>query len=656
MSRHAPLPLDDRTRRWALWSTGACLLPLLLQLPPQLAGGVAASAVGVTALSWRRPMPGLLRLLISLALIALVLVLSRFAIGRDTGCALLAAMLAIKPAETFTLRDGRSLMGFALFAPFATFLLDQGPASLALGLAAVLLVLATLQRMAELESGDVKPVGPRQRLTSVGRLVAVGLPIALAAFWLFPRVASPMWGIPERAMARTGLSDRMSPGDWIDLMTDDTPALRVRFFGATPPTSQMYWRGPVLWDFDGRTWTQPRWRPGQARTLVEPGALRWDYEMEVEPTDSRQLVSLDLPLEQPRGTYLNPDHALQTFRPLTAISRWRLQSAPPARYEADLSPAARRYALRLPDGFNPRTVALAHRWRAEAGTGGDAVIVDRALTWIQREFAYTLQTPLLGRNTVDEFLFDQKAGFCEHFSSSFVVLMRAAGIPARVVTGYAGGYRNPLGDYWLVRRSDAHAWAEVWLRGRGWVRVDPTAAVAPERIYDTLDSREAADSGLQGVRSLYDVTDWMRRGWNELVMSFDAQRQERLLSPLGVDRVDWRMLTALLVGAMTLGLLWMVWFSRRSERERDPVLRAWHRLGRRYRRFGLERSPSEAASTWVSRVADARPDLAVELNVLSQRFNDWRYADAQTGGRSARALAKALRAHRPPATSPGERR
>ncbi|RDY66469.1 transglutaminase TgpA family protein [Lysobacter soli] len=656
MSRHAPLPLDDRTRRWALWSTGACLLPLLLQLPAQLAGGIAVSAIAIVALSWRRPMPSVPRLLIALALVALVLVLSRFSVGRDTGCALLAAMLAVKPAETFNLRDGRSLMGFALFAPFATFLLDQGPVSLALALIAVLLVLATLQRMAELESGDIRPIGPSQRLKGIGRLLAVGLPIALAAFWLFPRVASPMWGIPERAMARTGLSDRMSPGDWIDLMTDDTPALRVRFFGATPPTSQMYWRGPVLWDFDGRTWTQPRWRPGEARPQVESGGVRWDYEMEVEPTDGRQLVALDLPLGQPDGTHLDPDHVLQAFRPMVGISRWRLQSAPPERYEADLSAAVRRHALRLPEGFNPRTIALARQWRAEAGTGGDAVIVDRALTWIQREFAYTLETPLLGRNTVDEFLFDQKAGFCEHFSSSFVVLMRAAGIPARVVTGYAGGYRNPLGDYWLVRRSDAHAWAEVWLRGRGWVRVDPTAAVAPERIYDTLDSRAAAESGLQGVRSLYDVTDWMRRGWNELVVSFDAERQERLLSPLGVDRVDWRTLTALLVGAMTLGLLWMVWFSRRSDRERDPVLRAWHRLGRRYRRFGLERSPSEAASTWVSRVAVARPDLAAELGVLSQRFSDWRYADAQTGGRSARALVKALRAHRPPATSPGERR
>jgi len=656
MSRHAPLPLDDRTRRWALWSTGACLLPLLLQLPPQLAGGIAASAVAVTALSWRRAMPGLLRVLVALALIALVLVLSRFAIGRDTGCALLAAMLAVKPAETFTLRDGRSLMGFALFAPFATFLLDQGPVSLTLGLIAVLLVLATLQRMAELESGDVKPVGPRQRLSGVARLLAVGLPVALAAFWLFPRVSSPMWGIPERAMARTGLSDSMSPGDWIDLMTDDTPALRVRFFGGTPAPSQMYWRGPVLWDFDGRTWTQPRWRPGEVHPLTESGSVRWDYEMEIEPTDSRQLVALDLPLEAPEGSYLNPDHALQAYRPLSAMTRWRVQSAPPARYEADLSPDVRRYALRLPTGFNPRTIALAHQWRAQAGAGNDAAIVDRALAWIRSDFAYTLETPLLGRNTVDEFLFDQKAGFCEHFSSSFVVLMRAAGIPARVVTGYTGGYRNPLGNYWLVRRSDAHAWAEVWLRGRGWVRVDPTAAVAPERIYDTLESRSSAGVGFEGVRSLSDVTDWVRRGWNDFVVSFDAKRQERLLSPLGVDSLDWRMLTALLVGAMVLGLTWMVWFSRRSERERDPVLRAWHRLGRRYRHFGLERMPSEAASSWVSRVGAARPDLVAELEMLSQRFSDWRYAGAETGGGSAGALIKALRAHRPPATSPGERR
>ena len=218
------------------------------------------------------------------------------------------------------------------------------------------------------------------------------------------------------------------------------------------------------------------------------GPVTWDYEMEIEPTDRRQLVALDLPLAAPADSRLTLDHGLYASRPLAALTRWRMQSAPPLEYQPRLPAQLRQIALDLPAGYNPRTQALARQWRAQAGSN-DAAIVQRALAWIRAEFAYTLSTPPAGRHGADEFLFDQKAGFCEHFSSSFVILMRGAGIPARVVTGYAGGYRNPMGDYWIVRRSDAHAWAEVWLRGRGWVRVDPTAAVAPERIYDTLADR-----------------------------------------------------------------------------------------------------------------------------------------------------------------------
>ncbi len=644
--------LDPRSRRWALLGAGACLLPLLLQLPLLIAVTIAFSAVAVVAMSWRQPLHGLLRLLLSIALIATVLAMSDFSVGRDTGCALLAAMLAIKPSETFSLRDARSLLGFALFAPFATFLLDQGPLSLALGLTATLLALAALQLLADVESGDVRrDTAPMRRVAGTARLLALGLPLALAAFWLFPRLGSPLWGIPERAMASTGLSDRMSPGDWMDLMGDDRPALRARFFGQVPSPSQMYWRGPVMWDFDGRTWTQPRWMPGWTETAVERGPQRWDYEIEMEPTNRRQLVALDLLVSAPSGSELDPDHNLQSLTQLTSVSRWRMQSAPPRRYEARLSPQTRQYALQLPPNFNPRTLALARQWRLEAGPSADGAIVTRALDWIRRDFAYTLETPLPGRNGVDEFLFDQRAGFCQHFSSSFVVLMRGAGIPARVVTGYAGGYRNSVGGYWLVRRSDAHAWAEVWLRGRGWVRVDPTAAVAPERIYDTLDDRRSVAGGLlggfAGGRSLIDVGDWLRRGWNDFVLGFDANRQQRLLRPFGVDRIDDRTLVLLLMLALALGLLWMVWFSRRNEREPDPVLRAWHAMARRYRQFGLERFPDEPAGRWVERVAAARPELAGHLRELCDRFSDWRYADGEPGGRSTRALTQALRAHRP---------
>ncbi|UNK50417.1 DUF3488 and transglutaminase-like domain-containing protein [Lysobacter sp. S4-A87] len=655
--------LDPRSRRWVLLSAGACLLPLLLQLPAQIAVTIGASALAVAALSWRQPVHGLLRLLLSLVLIAVVLGMSGFSIGRDTGCALLAAMLAIKPSETFSLRDARSLLGFALFAPFATFLLDQGPLSLALGLTATLLALAALMLLADIESGDVRrDASPWQRMAGTGRLLALGLPVALAAFWLFPRLSSPLWGVPERAMGRPGLSDRMSPGDWIELLDDDRPALRARFFSDMPRPQQMYWRGPVMWDFDGRTWTQPRWTAGWSETAIERSPQRWDYEIELEPTDRRQLVALDLPVAAPEGSELDPDQSLKSHTPLTGISRWRMQSAVPVRYQAALPGQLRQYALQLPAGYNPRTVGLARQWRQEAGPLADGEIVDRALAWIRRDFAYTLDTPLLGRNSVDEFLFDQRAGFCEHFSSSFVVLMRAAGIPARVVTGYTGGYRNKVGGYWLVRRSDAHAWAEVWLRGRGWVRVDPTAAVAPERIYDTLQDR-LPGADLAGGRSLLDFGDWMRSGWNDFVLGFDAQRQQRLLRPLGIDRIDDRTLVLLLMLAIALGLLWMFWFSRRNEREPDPVLRAWHALARRYRHLGLERYPDEPAGRWVQRVAAARPELAAQLQELSQRFSDWRYAEGEPGGRSTRALTQALRAHRPSARNgspssriPGERR
>jgi transglutaminase-like putative cysteine protease len=590
-----------------------------------------------------------LRLLLGAALVGAVLATSGFAFGRDTGCALLAAMLAIKPAETFSLRDGRSLLGFALFAPFATFLLDQGPLSLVLGLVATTLALAALLRLSELESGDARhPLPAWRRYASVWRLIAIGLPLALAAFWLFPRIATPLWGVPERAMARPGLSDRMSPGAWIDLLNDDSTALRVQFFGATPPTSQMYWRGPVLWNFDGRTWTQSDWMRGLPPARVRSRPIAWDYELEVEPTDRRQLVALDLPTAAPDGTQLSLDYGLYAPKPLSALTRWRMQSAPPRSFEPELKHTLRQLALQLPSGFNPRTLALAQQWRREAGND-DAAIAQRALRMIRSDFAYTLATPLLGRNSVDEFLFDYKAGYCEHFSSAFVVLMRAAGIPARVVTGYVGGYRNPIGGYWQVRRSDAHAWAEVWLAGRGWVRFDPTAAVAPERIYDTLGDRAAAGDGLfgalPGLVPMRNAGDWLRRGWNDLVLGFDATRQQRLLQSLGVPDISSGRLIALFILTASLALLWMIWLTARAEREHDVLLRAWHRMGVRYARIGLGRDPHEPAGPWAARVLAARPQSSA-LTALSARFAEWRYAH-HDGGRPPRDLLRDLQSHRP---------
>lgn len=639
------LPISQASRAWVLATSWLALTPLLLQLPGLLAATVAVAAMLVGVLSWRGTLMAPVRLLLVIAMLAAVYWQIGMRFGRDTGCAVLAAMLAIKACELRTLRDARSLLGFALFAPFAAFLLDQGPATMGLALLAVVSALLSMQRLADEEHRTATPA-LRMQLRGIGKLVAIGVPLALVTFWLLPRLSAPLWGVPERALSRPGLSDNMLPGEWIDLMADDSPALRVQFTGKAPPPQQRYWRGPVMWDFDGRTWQRARWTGRAQPASVTAGPQTYRYRLDYEPTDRRQLVSLDLPTQAVANAELSPDYELFAQRPLSALTRWDLQSAPPTRFDTDLPDQLRKRALALPPGFNPRTLALARQWRSEAGKNDDAV-VQRALRWITREFAYTLDTPLLGRNSVDEFLFQQKAGFCEHFSSSFVVLMRAAGIPARVVTGYAGGTYNRLGDYWVVRRMDAHAWTEIWLAGRGWVRVDPTAAVAPERIYDTLEDRLQTQGGnnfadLGAWASIGQVGDWLRRGWNELVLSFDADRQQRLLQPFGIDRLDTSQLAVIFGVFAVSALAWMGWLLARGERERDPLLRAWHRLSRRYRKLGLAREPHEPAIVWAQRVARSHPKTA--LLALSQRFAAARYAGTDS---DSATLLKDLLQHRP---------
>jgi len=636
--------LDRSSRAWTLACAALALLPLLLQLPPLLAVVIAIAAVLTAALSWRRVLPMPVRLLLILGMLAaIVWQMGMVRPGRDTGCALLAAMLAIKSSELRSLRDARSLLGFALFAPFAAFLLDQGPLTTTLAALAGVGALLALQRLAQ-DEGQAGRLPLRGQLRSVGRLLAIGLPLALASFWLFPRLATPLWGVPERAVGTPGLSDSMEPGQWLDLMADDTPALRVQFFGAVPEPAQRYWRGPVLTAFDGRRWTRDRASARRPAAVVVAGVQGWDYQIDYEPTDRRQLVALDLPSRAPAGSTLDADMSLSSERSLASLSRWRLHSAPPQHFDSTLSPYLRRATLQLPAGFNPRTATLAQQWRQDAG-GDDEAIVRRALQWITTDFSYTLETPPAGRDPVDEFLFGYKAGFCEHFSAAFVVLMRNAGVPARVVTGFAGGTRNRLGDYWIVRRMDAHAWAEVWLPQRGWVRVDPTAAVAPERILDTLDDRLQAgtDNPLQQRwLQLGQMGDWLRRGWNDLVLSFDARRQQQLLKPLGLDDLGPAQLITGFVTAALMALAWMAWLLARGERERDPLLRAWHRLGRRYARLGLAREPHETAQDWARRVHARRPDPA--LLALSQRFDDARYAGTCT---DLASLLRDLRRHRP---------
>jgi protein-glutamine gamma-glutamyltransferase len=657
MSSRSATPLDRGGFVWSVAAGTLALLPIAQFLPPWLLGLCALMiSIGIGLGLRRRTLPRALRVLITLAVVALILwdygIAFGTRFGRDTGAAMLAAMLVLKVLELRTVRDARMLTSFGLFALVAAFLQDRGPLTLTLSLLATLVTFAALARIAETETPtrQLRVAGDwRERMRDAGRLALFSIPVALVAFFLFPRLASPLWGLPEVTReARTGLSDSMAPGDIAQLYADDSPMLRVSFDGAIPANADLYWRGPVLSQFDGRSWR--RYFNAGSSTIpaadldVEGPIL--SYEVQQEPTERHTVMALDVPVTAPDGMRLSLDRTLTSTQPLNEVSRHRLRSTTQYRFEPQLLHTFRQHMTALPDGFNPRAQALAREWRVRAGDD-DRGVIEEALALFNAQFNYTLTTPLLGRHSVDEFLFDTRRGYCEHFASAFAVLMRAAGIPTRVVTGYQGGIRNPIGNYVLVRQSDAHAWNEVWLAGEGWVRVDPTNAVAPNRI----------DRGIQAVggeskrysswgQPLFDTADWMRSGWNQFVLGFDAAQQRKLLRPFGIDDADWEQLGVALV--VTLGIAILITLGlllRRPQESSDPLVCAWRRFVRRMSKAGVSHPPHEGALDFAARAARALPGSAAHIDALSQRYVQQRYA-AGVDRDEARRLCVDLRRFR----------
>jgi len=635
--------LDPGLRRWCLLAAAASALPLWLQLPGWLQAVLAVTAL-LGALVERR-VPAALRVLLTLMLGGMVFSAYHFSVGRDTGCAGLLAMLFLKPFETFSTRDARSLLGFSLFAPFAAFLQDQGPLVWSLCLPAVLL---NTMAMAMLTPGASRPT-PGWQFRQAGFAALLALPMALAGFWLFPRLGAPLWGLPENATSRMGLGDRMTPNEWLDVLVDDSPAMRARFIGATPPREQMYWRGPTLTDFDGQAWTRNlglEQRPAPTLQALS-GLVR--YEVTLEPTERSDLVLLDLPVSAPAMSTLDGDMTAVMASPINNLVRYVGVSSPQMRYLQPLDGWSRRSALALPPDLNPRTRALAVQWRRE--TPDPQALTLRFLKWIRRDFSYTISAPPVGINATDDFLFETHLGFCQHFSSAYAVFMRAAGIPARVVTGYAGGHYNRIGDYWLVYRKDAHAWTEIWIDGRGWVRVDPTAAVAPDKILDTVDDLQARQglAGLAGgvLAPMFETSDFLRNAWNQMVLGFDAARQKGLLRPLGIKEAEnWQLVLAFSVGAV-FALALTLWLLLREHRDdSDPLVRAWRRFVRELGRSGHAKDTHEPPLQYLRRLAGLRPDLSPAFLDIGQRYADWRYAGLELAEDEKTDLARRLKRFR----------
>lgn len=640
--------LDRRSFAWCAAAVPAALLPMALVLPPWLVAALASLWVGALLLGLRgRILPLLVRLPLTVLVAGFAVGSYGFRFGRDTGAALLATMLVLKLYELRRVRDARSVLGFALFAAMAAFLLDQGPALLLAGMVGCIVVLSALAEVADREAGAERR-RPRHRLLTTAAALLLSLPLAMAGFFLFPRLASPLWGVPGKAAeARSGLDDEMSPGDIAALYLDDSPVLRVVFHGAQPPRSALYWRGPVLSEFDGREWSRATFREHAGMETLERLGPVLRYTSTQEPTDRRWVIALDVPVSAPDGASLQRTHSLVATRPLEQLERFELASATEYRLAATLPypRVDRQHYTALPDGFNPRTLARVREW--QAADPDPTALIQRALALFNGEFSYTLEPQLLGRDSVDEFLFRYRAGYCEHFASAFTVMMRAAGIPARVVTGYQGGYANPLGGHWVVRQSDAHAWSEVWLEGRGWVRVDPTSAVHPSRVdqgLEALSGRGTEDAWWAPVRN---GADWLMRQWNDVVLGFDAARQRQLLRPFGVEDADWRSLG--IAFAVAAGLALLVTLSlvlRERTPPPHPVLRARRRFLRRLARAGAAKQLHEPPLAFAERAATLLPEQAAELRALSEGFARWRYAPEPMDAAAQRELARRLRAFR----------
>jgi transglutaminase-like putative cysteine protease len=553
--------------------------------------------------------------------------------GRDAGVAMLSLLLTLKLLEMHAKRDLFIVLFLSYFLILSSFFYSQSIATALMTIAAVVAILTT--QVSFQYTGAVPSLGKRLRLGA--SILAMAAPLTLVLFLLFPRIQGPLWGMPGDAQSsgRTGLSDSMAPGNISRLALSDDVAFRVKFEGQAPANPQLYWRGVVLSQFDGRTWTPLQAaRAGRLQTVLEGEPLR--YQVTLEPHGRRWLFALEMPQALPQlagnTAALTADAQMLASQPITDRIRYDLASHTGYRMQPNASAGILQQWIDLPAGFNPRTLAYAAELSRNA-TSPEQLVESVLKKFRAEPYRYTLEPPALGRHAVDEFLFDTKAGFCEHYSGAFVVLMRALGIPARVVTGYQGGELNPVDGFMTVRQSDAHAWAEVWLAQRGWVRIDPTAAVAPARVQQNLRnfmpqpvlgglfSLDASQNPLlKSWLSLRQRFDAINNGWNQWVLNYTPDKQRRFFESLGFPDVDWRTMTAVMMICAVAAMAAVVLPLLLHQRKRDPMTALYDAFCRRMAQRGLERRPHEGPRAYSIRLVAPESPLPQQTKAALARF------------------------------------
>ena len=616
---------------WTLAAMGFSLLPHVQFLPIWITGAfVVCGAWRFMIEKRRRALPSVwFRALLALACFLGVWLTYSSISGVGPGSALLAVMAALKLLETLKRRDQFVLLFISIFLVMSSLLREQYLWSLPYLLLAVLLIMTAWLRMSATEQESTQ-----QSFKTGGRLVMYAAPLAVAMWIFFPRIATPFWAVPiDTSAAVSGLSDTMSPGDISSLSLSDAVAFRVNFDDLVPAPRDRYWRGLVLYRFNGRTWSgdEPSIGKEPKNQLVVSGKAI-SYKVTLEPTRQHWVFALDIPYKVTLPqTFMGRQQQMARMQPINQRVAYDAISYTQYQTELEMSDFARSRYLDLPDGSNPKSAELAQTMRADAGSHA-AFIEAVLMKFHEEEYFYTLEPPPLGYSPVDRFLFDTRRGFCEHYASAFAVMMRSAGIPARIVLGYQGGEMNPMGDYLIVRQADAHAWTEVWLDGIGWYRVDPTAAVAPERIDAGISGAMFDGAGIAWGLSapsalLHRLTltlDALSAKWNDWVLGYGPETQNKFMQWLGMEDPDWRKMMLTLIGIVvtlvaTISLLLMLRY-RPPKRDRAAIL---------YERFvkktGVTPAVGETPANFANRARAESRIPADAIDAVTVTYLDARY-------------------------------
>jgi len=644
---------------WLLAGLALALMPHFFSLP------LLVMLPSVILLCWRLLFelhylalpPRTVRWLLTLVGILAAWVAFGTLVGRQAGVGLLVIMLCLKLMEMNAQRDVGVVIGLGFFVVITVFLFDQ---SIFMGVY-MLLVVGLLITALIAFSRDQSVISQWKNVQKTGVILAQAVPLTLLLFFLFPRIPGPLWSLPtDGAGAGTGLSDSMSPGNISQLSDNDSVAFRVQFDTPLPSPQKRYWRGPVFTQFDGRTWSNPYPQRFQNSLSINPqyqvSGEPSLYAITLEPHQQSWLFALDLPAILPLDSRLSVDFEIIATQPIQQLVRYSMRSFTEYQLAKNDAPDLSIY-LQLPAESGMQARKLAQQLRQKVTDS--ATFVQTVLSYIaEQPFYYTRQPPLLLNDPVDEFLFNYRRGFCEHYASAFVFLMRAAGVPARVVTGYQGGEMNPQSDYFIVRQSDAHAWAEVWLQGEGWRRVDPTSVIPAERIESQLDlvrimpemvgMGESPDWLKKVGRHLHFGWDRVNHAWNQWVVNYNTERQQNFLAQLfanmGFDHIDWREMVSLLAAGIMLVMMAVAMSILRpwNRQNLDPAQVAYERFCQRLSRGGVLRQSAEGPLDFAQRVGQQHPQRARDIHTIIALYERQRYTAYPTQ-KNLKQLQRAVR-------------